>query len=350
MNKRTFAVIFCLLAACEIGFSQAPPPPPGGGAPGERLRAEGDIPGAIAEFEKAYAQDPKDQKNVYNLARAFSINRKLDKCFQFLALAVDMEPSLAPLTDPDLLTARGDKRWTAFEDKLVATLNAKLNNPYKDVEYAKALWKMRAWDQAFFIEVGIAGRKVGMKSSVVEALWAFKFMIQARNQAELEGLIARKGWPRVGQVGPEAAMAAFLVTMHSSDGAQKIYLADIKKACEAKELPWERYAAIYDRSLFNDGKPQRFGTHTSYNEQTKTTELYPLEDESKVDEWRRELGLPPLEEYLKTIQHHLSAEEVGRPAGLSALTRHRRTAPRSEGDRARPEAPRAGPWRDRIPV
>lgn len=187
----------------------------------------------------------------------------------------------------------------ALSATLVATLNARSNNAYKDVEYAKALWKLRAWDQAFFVEVGIAGRRIGMKSSAVEALWAFKFMIQRRNQAEIERLIDKKGWPRVGAVGPEAAMAAFLVVMHSNDGLQKKYLADIKKVCEAGELPWERYAAIYDRSLFNENKPQKYGTHTRYNEQTKKQELYPLEDESKVGEWRKELGLPPLAEYLK---------------------------------------------------
>jgi hypothetical protein len=300
MPKLIAALLVGILAVCGSGLSQAGPPPPrDSGTPGERLRAEGDIPGAIAEFEKAYAQNPKDQKNVTNLARALSINRQLDKCFQYLAIAAEMDPSLAPLMDPDLLTARDDKRWGEFEDKLVAALNAKLNDPYKDAEYAKALWKLRAWDQAFFVEVGIAGRKIGMKSSVVEALWKFKFMIQKRNQAELEGLIARKGWPRIGEVGQEAALAAFLVTMHSEDGLQKKYLATIKTICEEGELPWERYAAIYDRGLFNDKKPQKFGTHISYNEQTKTQELYPLEDESKVDEWRAELGLTPLEEYLK---------------------------------------------------
>ena len=53
-----------------------------------------------------------------------------------------------------------------------------------------------------------------------------------------------------------------------------------------------RYALMVDRSLQNDNKPQRFGTHTSYNEQTKTAELYPLEDESKVDAWRKEWACP----------------------------------------------------------
>ena len=30
----------------------------------------------------------------------------------------------------------------------------------------------------------------------------------------------------------------------------------------------------------------------------RTDELYPLEDESKVDEWRKEIGLEPLKDYL----------------------------------------------------
>jgi hypothetical protein len=124
-------------------------------------------------------------------------------------------------------------------------------------------------------------------------------MVQEKNEQELDRLIASKGWPRVGRVGREAAMAAYLVTMHSHTGLQKKYLTTIKRICEEKELPWERYALIYDRSLVNENKPQRFGTHTKYNEQAKAEELYPLEDESKVNEWRKELGLPPLEEYLK---------------------------------------------------
>jgi tetratricopeptide (TPR) repeat protein len=283
------------LALCGCAFPQGPPPP-GPRTQGEVLRDEGDIEGAIAAFERTYRENPTDPKNVYNLARVLSINKKLDDCFKCLSLAVEMDASLTPLLDPDLLTARGDVRWQAFEDRLVTALNAKRNNPYKDVEYAKALWKLRAWDQAFFVEVGIAGKKIGMKSSVVEALWKFKFMIQERNQEELEGWIARKGWPRVGAVGPEAAFGAYLVIMHSNAELQKKYLPTIQKICEAKELPWVRYAFIYDRCRFNENKPQKYGTHTRFNEQTRSEEPYPLEDASKVNEWRKELGLPPLED------------------------------------------------------
>ena len=298
LTLRSFLIVF-MLAAVGVGLAQPPQPP--AGSPGERLRNEGDIPGAIAEFMRAYEKDPKDQKNIYALARALSIGRKLDECFKFLTMAVEMEPSLAPLIEPDLVTARQDRRWTAFEEGLLAKLKAGSGFAVKNVEYAKVLWRLRAWDQAFFLEVGIAGRKIGMKSSVVEALWAFKFMIQERSQAELAAWVARNGWPRAGVVGAEAAMGAYLVAMHSRDGAQTRYLDDIKKACQAGELPWVRYANIYDRALFNENKPQRYGTHTRYNELTKKEELYPLENGSRVDEWRRELGLEPLEDYLKPL-------------------------------------------------
>jgi hypothetical protein len=126
-------------------------------------------------------------------------------------------------------------------------------------------------------------------------------MVQEKNQKELEQLVAAKGWPKISDVGQPAAMSAYLVAMHTNDGSQKKYLPMIWKCCQEKELPWQRYANIYDRCLFNENKPQKYGTHTRFNEQTKLEELYPLEDESKVDEWRKELGLEPLADYLARL-------------------------------------------------
>lgn len=306
MHNTIGLLLVGLLAFSGTVFSQ-PGPPGSAQSPGERLRNEGDVTGAIAEFRKAYLQDPKDRANIYNLARALSVNsarsgpEKADECFKFLAMAVEMEPSLAPLVEPDFLTARKDPRWPAFEDKLIAALNAKSGHPIKDVEYAKALWRLRARDQAYFVEVGIAGRKVGMRSSVQEAIWDLKSLMQQQSQEELDGLLTRKGWPRAAEVGEEAVWGAYLVLMHGTSELQKKYMPAIRSACQAKELPWERYANIFDRCLFNQNKPQRYGTHLKYNEETKREELYPLEDESKVNEWRKELGLQPLEDYLKSF-------------------------------------------------
>jgi len=71
-------------------------------------------------------------------------------------------------------------------------------------------------------------------------------------------------------------------------------------ACRKGEGNWQQYALMFDRMRMNQNKPQRFGTH-HYLDPSKgnINELYPLEDESKVDEWRREIGLEPLDDYLK---------------------------------------------------
>jgi hypothetical protein len=272
----------------------------------DSLKDEGDIPGAIAVYRKIYLINPKDYKNTYNYARALSVGKMKDSCFRYLNIVVKMDTSLAALIEPDFITARKDKRWQKFEDDLISMLNIKYKKPFNDIEYAKKLWKLRAFDQAYFTQVGIAGKKIGMKSSVVEALWDFKFMIQERNQEELGKLIDEKGWPKIKDVGEEAAMASYLIVMHSNDGLQKKYLSVIKQCCEENELSWQRYAAIYDRALYNENKPQKYGTHTRYNEKTGKEELYPLENEEKVNEWRKEIGLQPIEEYLKqfNIQYH----------------------------------------------
>jgi len=49
----------------------------------------------------------------------------------------------------------------------------------------------------------------------------------------------------------------------------------------------------------NQNKPQRFGAQTYFDPGAgNTNELFPLEDESKVDARRKEIGLEPLKDYL----------------------------------------------------
>ena len=56
---------------------------------------------------------------------------------------------------------------------------------------------------------------------------------------------------------------------------------------------------IFFLMTLNQNLPQRYGTH-AYLDRGKgsTDQLYPLEDEARVDEWRKEIGLEPLKDYL----------------------------------------------------
>jgi len=264
----------------------------------DSLRENGDLAGAIEEFKKIFAKEPNNQLNIYNYACALSVTRQADSAFKYLTIAIDMDTMIAPLTDPDFLYIRENPKWDLFEKKLIFMLQKKINKPCKDIEYAKKLWKMQALDQAYYSDIDIAEKKIGMKSTVVIALWDLKDRINKQNQIELEQLIESKGWPKKTEVGEQAASAAFLIIQHSDNEKQKKYLPVIKKLCEQNEADWQSYALMYDRIQVYDNKPQKYGSQITYNDQTKKYELLPLEDETKVDEWRKEIGLVPLSDYV----------------------------------------------------
>lgn len=291
MKKRIACFsLFLLLAQCA-------------GAQGKLNKADslshaGDMKASIEEHKRVFQIDSLDYLNVYNLACLLSIERQTDSAFKYLYYSARLNSTELPLTDPDFIPLKDDKRWPVFEDYLVSLIQTKYEHPINDEVYARKLWHMRALDQAYYVEIGLAERKIGRNSSVVYALWKMKESINEQNQKELEGLVSKKGWPKISQVGKHAAGAAFLVIQHSDLEKQKKYLPIIKKLCEEKEADWGSYALMYDRIQVDQNKPQRYGSQVIFNNKTNKYELGTLEDESKVEEWRKAIGMQPLADYL----------------------------------------------------
>ncbi len=264
----------------------------------DSLRKEGNLKGAIEEFRKGFDSNSSDKRFVFDYACALAQDRQTDSAFKYIYKAIALDTAVYTLTDPDFLTIRDDKRWNDFEETLISMLKIKYKNYYKDIELAKQLWKMKAVDQAYYEEIMLAQKKIGMFSTVELALWEFKKNLNETNLKNLEDIIETKGWPKISDVGENAAGGAFLIIQHSNYEKQKKYLPTIKALCEIKEANWESYALMYDRIQMNENKPQRYGSQVTFNNTTKSFELYQLEDESKVDEWRKEMGLIPLSEYV----------------------------------------------------
>lgn len=264
----------------------------------DSLRKEGNLKGAIEEFRKGFDSNSSDKRFVFDYACALAQDRQTDSAFKYIYKAIALDTAVYTLTDPDFLTIRDDKRWNDFEETLISMLKIKYKNYYKDIELAKQLWKMKAVDQAYYEEIMLAQKKIGMYSTVEFALWEFKKSLNETNLKNLEDIIETKGWPKISDVGENAAGGAFLIIQHSNYEKQKKYLPTIKALCEIKEANWESYALMYDRIQMNENKPQRYGSQVTFNNTTKSFELYQLEDESKVDEWRKEMGLIPLSEYV----------------------------------------------------
>lgn len=304
MNSLKSSFVLFLMVLCTLAESQSltlpPPPPPSGKiSTADSLKNAGDIKGAVEAYKKAYSLHRGDYNVAYDYACALSLDRQIDSSFKLLYIALSIEPSISVLTDPDLLPLHEDSRWKDFENNVISAVKIRTGVEFRDEEYAKTLCRLLCMDQYCFYETAIAVSKLGPGSPVVYALRRLQGMINEKNVRDLENLLSRKGWPKRSEVGQEASRAAFFVLQHSNAVAQEKYITMFEKACKENEASWQQYALMFDRMRMNQNLPQKYGTHNYLDPRAgNTNELYPLEDETKVDEWRKEIGLEPLKDYL----------------------------------------------------
>ncbi len=114
-----------------------------------------------------------------------------------------------------------------------------------------------------------------------------------RNQELVISIIEKCGMPTLHEVNQEQMNAIWLGLQHTEDKYRIKYFPLIEKAVKNGDLSKEQYALMKDRILMDEGKPQIFGS------QIKNGKLYDLEEPETVNERRLEMGLEPIEDYLK---------------------------------------------------
>lgn len=129
-------------------------------------------------------------------------------------------------------------------------------------------------------------------------------MIDARNTARVNKIIAAHGWPGHKLVGWDGSEAAFLLVQHADHSSQKRLLPLVRKQYEAGTLAGSNYALLLDRVLVGDKRPQMYGTQAKPFAQWESGEpvLYPIADEAGVDRRRVAIGLSPLAEYRESLK------------------------------------------------
>jgi len=114
-----------------------------------------------------------------------------------------------------------------------------------------------------------------------------------RNQELIISIIEKCGMPTLNEVNQEQMDAIWLGLQHTENKYRVKYFPLIEKAVKNGDLSKEQYALMKDRILMDEGKPQVFGS------QIKNGKLYDLEEPETVNERRQEMGLEPIEDYLK---------------------------------------------------
>lgn len=128
--------------------------------------------------------------------------------------------------------------------------------------------------------------------------------VMEENAEYLLTLLERVGWPDRERFGTKTAFDAAMMVKHSEDLAlMSAVLPHIEADFREEHPDSMAFAILVDSTNLALGKPQKYGTQVNEDEQGPMVCL--LEDVDRVDEYRQEIGLPPLAEYMKVASQYL---------------------------------------------
>ena len=132
------------------------------------------------------------------------------------------------------------------------------------------------------------------------------------NAARLREIVRENGWPTTMLVGLDGAKAAHRIAQHAINHPDfmRECRSLIKAASDRGEVPREHFAYIDDRIRVYEGLPQLYGTQ--WRGGVNGIEPYPVDEWSAVNQRRRDLGLPTLDEMTRNSSERLSPEEFER--------------------------------------
>lgn len=142
---------------------------------------------------------------------------------------------------------------------------------------------------------------VGWRSPQAEQATRQEDLVDSTNQARLTEIVTKYGWPGRPLVGPQAALAAFLVLQHAELDYQLKYLPMFAGAARRGDVERSHLAMLQDRILMRQDKLQVYGTQLWNDPSTGKLGVYPMNDSTDIDSLRREVGLGPLDDYLQSM-------------------------------------------------
>jgi hypothetical protein len=127
--------------------------------------------------------------------------------------------------------------------------------------------------------------------------------IHERNTSRIKEIIKENGWPGNDLVGTHGADAAWYITQHSVLDTEFMNscLPLLQDAVANKQAEGRHLAFLQDRTLTMAGKPQKYGTQFTLNEEGKAVP-FPIENPEIVDDLRVNLGLETLVERTSHMQ------------------------------------------------
>ena len=241
--------------------------------------------------------------HLYNGACAAALAGDTETAFKRLYARLEREKNWYTENlerDDDLASLHQDERWMALTDSMMVRkrrIEANFDKPLR-----RRLQMIYKTDQDVRIAF-MAARNRQPHDSIAEAE-ALREMqrVDKINQEQICKILDARGWVGSDKVG-DAVGTFWAVIQHSSLDVQKKYYPLFQEAASKGDISKEGLAMMEDRMNMFEGKPQRYGSQIVDDGQGQKV-VYQLLDASKVDEWRSEIGMEPLDDYLKKMNAH----------------------------------------------
>ena len=140
--------------------------------------------------------------------------------------------------------------------------------------------------------------------------------IHISNAEKLNEIVIKHGWPGISLVGLEGSRTSWLIAQHSicTPELQKSFLQKMIDAEKTGDVPKKQVALLTDRILYNEGKPQKYGTVFDWDESGNLS--CELENKNNINLLREEVGFPPFEEELKNQTEAVTNEGGKAPENI----------------------------------
>ena len=239
--------------------------------------------------------------HLYNGACAAALADDIETAFSRLYTKLEREKDWYSdniTNDEDLISLHDDSRWHILIDSLNLRkhrIEANFDKPLR-----RRLQMIMKTDQEVRI-VFLAAHNRQPHDSIAEAEALHEMQrVDKLNQEQICKILDSRGFVGSDKVG-NAVGTFWAVIQHSDINIQKKYLPLFREAAQRGDIAKESVAMMEDRINMFEGKPQRYGSQIEEDE-FGNSRLYQLLDESKVDEWRSEMGMEPLKDYLRKMR------------------------------------------------
>ena len=199
------------------------------------------------------------------------------------------------VADHDLDTLHTDKRWqsllammNAAKEKAEANLNKPLAHQLDSIEEVDQQGRLLSEEYE---------KKYGNDSKEMRGLWTKINNSDSTNLIAVEAILAQYGWLGPDIIGEKGNSTLFLVIQHADLKTQEKYLPMMREAVTKGNARGSDIALLIDRVEMRNNRPQVYGSQIVMK--NGKYEVYSIIDEPNVNKRREEVGLGPIENYVR---------------------------------------------------